>query len=104
MEPTTFAALKTMETRGYITRRKSPNDGKKVFIHLTSAGRALKDKLVPLALDANRIAVNGTSAADIATTRRILLRMIENLAAEEAKADPRPVSEPPRQRRRKRLS
>ena len=104
MEPTTFAALKTMEKRGYITRRKSPNDGKKVFIHLTSAGRTLKDKLVPLALEANRIAVNGTSAADIATTRRILLRMIENLAAEEAKADPRPVSKPSRQRRRKRLS
>jgi MarR family transcriptional regulator, organic hydroperoxide resistance regulator len=103
MEPTTFAALKTMEKRGYITRRKSPNDGKKVFIHLTSAGRALKDKLVPLALDANRIAVSRTSAADIATTRRILLRMIENLAAEEAKADERPVGKPPRQRRRKRL-
>lgn len=99
MEPTTFAALKTMEKLGYITRRKSSSDKKKVFIHLTPAGRALRDKLVPLALDANKIAISGTSAQDIAAARNVLLRMIENLAADEARAfsGARPANKPARQ-------
>ena len=85
MEPTTFAALKAMERLGYIRRKKSPDNRKKVFIHLTQKGRSLKAKLVPLALDINRIAVKGASAADIAIARKLLLHMIENLAADEGK-------------------
>lgn len=100
MEPTTFSALKALEKLGYITRAKAPDNKKNVFIHLTPKGRALKAKLVPLALDVNRIAIRGASAADIATTRKTLLNMIENLAEDE-----NPGSSPPgaRQRRGRRV-
>ena len=105
MEPTTFAALKAMENLGYITRKKTPEDRKKVFIHLTPAGRALKATLVPLALDINRIAVKGAGAGDIAATRKLLLRMIENLAANERKEiAASPSRTPARHRSPKRLS
>lgn len=87
MEPTTFAALKAMEKLGYIRRRQTPDDKRKMFVHLTPRGRALKAKLVPLALDANGIAIRGASAADVSTTRRTLLKMIENLAEDEAEAE-----------------
>ena len=86
MEPTTFLALKAMEQRGYIRRKKTPNNKKKVFILLTPKGRALKRKLVPLALEVNKVAIHGAGAADVAAARKLLLRMIENLAADEAKA------------------
>src|SRR6478672_3567677 len=56
MEPTTFAALKTMEKLGYVTRRQMPASRKNVYVFLTPTGRALKAKLVPLAEDVNRIA------------------------------------------------
>jgi DNA-binding MarR family transcriptional regulator len=85
MEPTTFAALKAIEKLGYIRRKRAPDNRKKIFIHLTAKGRALKSTLVPHALDINRIAVKGASAAEIAATRKLLLRMIENLAANERK-------------------
>src|SRR3982074_3113521 len=42
MEPTTFAALKTMEMCGYVLRRQLPGNRRKVHIFLTSRGRALK--------------------------------------------------------------
>jgi DNA-binding MarR family transcriptional regulator len=84
MEPTTFSALKAMEKRGYITRKRYAGDRKKVFIFLTPKGRALKAKLVPLALEINEIAVRGVSTADIAIARQMLLRMIQNLADDEA--------------------
>ena len=89
MEPTTFSALNAMEKLGYIERRQLPDSRKNVYVFLTPAGRALKKKLVPLAEDVNEIAIQGVDPADVATTRRTLLVMIENIARDEAEhADP----------------
>ena len=89
MEPTTFSALKAMERLGYIIRRKRGGDRKKVYVLLTPKGRRLRSKLVPLAEDVNRIAVRDARPADIATTRKVLLGIIENLAQDEQTADMR---------------
>jgi DNA-binding MarR family transcriptional regulator len=86
MEPTTFTAVKAMETLGYVTRRQLPGNRKKVFVFLTPKGRALKDKLVPLAEEVNDVAVRGVSPAAVAATRQTLLSIIENLAADEAES------------------
>src|SRR5438876_6397362 len=83
MEPTTFAALKAMEARGYVVRRQLAGNRRKVHIFLTAQGRALKRRLVPLAEDVNRIAVRGVAAADIDATRRTLLAVLVNLARDE---------------------
>src|SRR5204862_5110656 len=61
MEPTTFAALKSMERLGYIVRRRSPANRRKVPIFLTAEGRALKSALVPLAEEVNQVAVRGVA-------------------------------------------
>jgi DNA-binding MarR family transcriptional regulator len=89
MEPTTFSALKAMERLGYVVRRRRNDDRKKMYVFLTPKGRRLRDKLVPLAEEVNRIAVRGVSAADIATTRMVLLAIIEKMARDEEGADMR---------------
>jgi len=89
MEPTTFSALKAMERLGYISRRRRAGDRKKVYVLLTSKGRRLRDRLVPLAENVNRIAVRGVRPADIAVTRGVLLTIIENMARDEQAADMR---------------
>ena len=83
MEPTTFSALNAMERLGYVVRKPSPTSRKEVHVYLTRKGRALKNKLVPLAEEVNEVALRDIGAADIATTRRTLLAFIENLAADE---------------------
>lgn len=83
MEPTTFSALKAMERLGYVRRRKLAGDRKKVYVLLTPKGRRLRGLLVPLAEDVNRVAVRGVKHAAIATTRAVLLAIIENLARGE---------------------
>jgi DNA-binding MarR family transcriptional regulator len=83
MEPTTYAALTAMEKLGYITRRQLPENKKNVYIHLTPAGRALKSKLVPLAVEVNEISVQHMKKSDINATRKVLLAIIRNLAADE---------------------
>jgi DNA-binding MarR family transcriptional regulator len=99
MEPTTFTALKSMESRGYIARRRLAGNRRKVHIFLTAKGRALKRTLVPLAEAVNEIALRGVPSADIAATRRTLLAMLENLAREELEAPPGAVDVDRRDRR-----
>lgn len=86
MEPTTHSAVLKMEALGYVERRRQEGNRKKMHIHLTSAGHALKDKLVPLAEEVNRIAAQDVPAADLETTRRTLLAIIANLAVDEERA------------------
>jgi len=91
MEPTTFAAMKAMEALGYINRRQLPSNKKNVYVYLTDAGRALKEQLVPLAEDTNRISTTGVSPQELATTRQVLLAMIDNLAQDEIGQLPEPT-------------
>ena len=83
MEPTTFAAMKAMEAQGYILRKQLPTNKKNVYVYLSARGRALRKKLVPLAEDTNSISTRGISPDELLTTRRVLLKMIENLAEDE---------------------
>jgi len=103
MEPTTFAAMKAMEAQGYIIRTQLPGNKKNVYVYLTETGRALKEQLVPLAEDANRISSAGLSPHELATVRRVLLAMIDNLARDETGQAATPATEPaplPRKRHR----
>ncbi|MBL8309867.1 MAG: winged helix-turn-helix transcriptional regulator [Burkholderiales bacterium] len=84
MEPTTLMAVRAMEARGWVERRQRAENRKNVHVYLTDAGRALKDVLVPLAEDVNRVGASGISADDVATARRVLLAMITNLAEDSA--------------------
>ena len=86
MEPTTFSAVQAMERLGYVTRRQLAGNKKKNFIFLTAKGRQLKDKLVPLAEEVNEIAVRNVAPDDIATTRKTLLTILENLARDEVES------------------
>ena len=83
MEPTAFAALHAMEKLGYITRQRRPDNRKNIYVFLTEEGRALRDRLVPLAEEINGMAVAGLSLDDVATMRRGLHLMIQNLAGYE---------------------
>lgn len=86
VEPTTHAALKTMEKWGYITRKKSPTNKKNVYVYLTKKGQDLKEVLIPLAIEINEVATEGIEDEDIAVTRRTLYRIISNCADFERKA------------------
>ncbi|MDB5648699.1 MAG: MarR family transcriptional regulator [Hyphomicrobiales bacterium] len=83
MVPTAFTAIRAMERLGYVTRRQQPDSKRKVYIFLTEKGRALRESLVPLAEEVNRIATRGAPPEDVEATRRTLLLMVNNLARDE---------------------
>jgi len=98
MEPSTAIALRSMEERGYILREQKPGNRKNVYVFLTPTGRWLQSTLVPLAEEVNAIALAGIAAGDVASTRRALMAMLENLARDEqfdSRTDEEEADEPP---------
>ena len=81
-EPTTFAAVKALIDKGYITRRHNTGNKRKFYVYLTSEGRRC-GIFVPLAEKVNRVAVADIPLENINLMRETLLKMIENLAAED---------------------
>lgn len=85
-EPTTFTAVKSLETLGLVARLHLPGDNKKMHVFLTKTGRALKKKLVPLAEQVNDVSVIGIDPRDVEITRRVLVAMTRNLERDEEQA------------------
>jgi DNA-binding MarR family transcriptional regulator len=83
-EPTTFIALRAMESLGYVTLEQRADNRKNVYVFLSPAGKALKGVLVPLAEEVNAIALQGVPEAEAAAARRALLTMLDNLSRDEA--------------------
>ncbi|MES2977828.1 MAG: MarR family transcriptional regulator [Pseudomonadota bacterium] len=82
-EPTTYSALKSMEALGYVTRQRLPSDMRHSCVYLTPEGKALKEKLIPLAEELNSAAIQGIPPEDLAVFRRTAIAMTKNLAQDE---------------------
>ncbi len=83
-EPTTLQQLRKMETEGLIERCPSTADRRKMHVHLTRYGRALRRKLLPYARDVNAAGLDGFSANEISELRTALNRIRHNLQRREA--------------------
>jgi DNA-binding MarR family transcriptional regulator len=92
-EPTAVIALRGMEQAGWITRTRSEDDRRKVHVHLTPAGRALRERLLPEARAVITEATRGLTAKERATLLALLRRARSNLqGAQPFPATRRPPS------------
>ena len=64
-EPTTMTAILAMEASGLVRRVRNSDDRRKQNVFLTSKGRRLKSKLLPLARDVVNTATTGLSEREI---------------------------------------
>ena len=83
MEPTTYSALKTMQGLGYIEIRHLADNKKNKHVFLTPLGQQLRQVLVPLAQETNRISVKGLSAEEVVKARQVLLQLLHNLVRDQ---------------------
>jgi len=81
MEPTTLTAIKSMERHGLVRRIKNAEDRRKINICLTRRGRALRARLMPLALDVVKQSVEGLSSSEQAAFLLSLKAVQDNLRA-----------------------
>ena len=77
--PTISRIVRVMEQRGWVARKKSRADARVQLVCLTTKGRALEKKLVPVVRKLVERTARGIDAGDIAHLRNTLKRMFENL-------------------------
>lgn len=79
MEPTTVTAVNIMEGQGLVQRVRNAQDRRKMNIHLTDKGRALRDSMLPNAEAIAELAVAGIPPADVAAAMSVLRQISANL-------------------------
>ena len=80
--PTMVRTLDRMVRDGFVTRMGDPKDGRITRIHLTDRGRALRDELVPLAVQVNAANLGRLTPAEGRTLQRLLAKLIDQPEAE----------------------
>lgn len=83
---------------GLVSRVRSDANNREVTVELTTKGRALVNRLIPVARKMERAVVAGLSPADLSITRDCLRQMYFNIVPQQDKsADPqKPVPAQPR--------
>lgn len=75
MEPTALVSVRALERQGLVRRVRSTEDKRRLLVHLTKKGRALREKLLPLALATLHLSLQGVGEAEyrnlIATLQKI---------------------------------
>lgn len=87
-EPTTVIALKSLEKSGFVLRKQSTEDRRRVHVFLTPLAKRLEKKLLPAVAEVNEIATRGLSAREVEQLRRLLAKVGENLAEEDLEGRP----------------
>jgi DNA-binding MarR family transcriptional regulator len=82
-EPTTVAAVNSLERAGLVVRKKSHFDRRKVHVYLTARAKRLKAKLMPFVAEVNKIGLDGLSPEEVVLARRTLLKVMENFSRED---------------------
>lgn len=76
--------------RGLAERRRVDGDARAVTVHRTQAGRALTDRVIPLAMHYEDVALKGFSAEEAEVLRVMLRRVYVNMGQLEAELEPLP--------------
>jgi MarR family transcriptional regulator, organic hydroperoxide resistance regulator len=80
IDPSTLSRLVArLARKGLVTRLRSRTSSREVEVQLTAKGRTAVRKLIPVAIETERLAASGISAAQIAVVKRALHIMYRNL-------------------------
>lgn len=91
IELSTVSRLVSTAVRAGLMRRRAGGDGRTLRIELTGAGRALTERIIPLARLYEQVALAGFDDAEVALLRQMLERIYVNIAGVDPTARP-PVS------------
>jgi DNA-binding MarR family transcriptional regulator len=81
IDASTLSRLVTRLVRmGLVTRSRSRASSREVLVGLTPQGRALVQRLIPIAKGLEGAASTGLSAKDVAVVKRALRQMYKNMA------------------------
>lgn len=81
-ESTVNGIVDRLEAKDYVTRRRSNNDRRKVFLEVTAAGRDIITRTPPLPQDKLSASLSALSAAEQSSMTNTLARVADMMEAE----------------------
>jgi len=86
--------LVNLQHRQFIVRRRSGLDGRALSVSLTDKGRAMTERIIPIAAHYEEVATRGLDNADIKRLKRMLIRLFSNIQTLDAEYAERQAAEP----------
>src|ERR1700674_1526651 len=81
IDASTLSRLVARQVRmGFVTRRRSKTNNREVVVQLSTRGRALVERLIPIAEGLEKAAIAEISPKDLSTLKQCLRLMYKNLA------------------------
>ena len=71
--------LVNLQRKQFVVRRRSGLDGRALSVSLTDRGRAMTEKIIPIAARYEEVATRGLDDADIRRLKKMLIRLYSNI-------------------------
>jgi MarR family transcriptional regulator, organic hydroperoxide resistance regulator len=99
LDPPTISRLVSHAARrGLVTRTRSDTSNREVSVRITKAGKEMVEQIIPLMVADENVVFAGLSKAELATLRKILRRMYDNIASHKGVAVPAKTAHKARRR------
>jgi MarR family transcriptional regulator, organic hydroperoxide resistance regulator len=85
--------LVNLQHKQFIVRRRSGLDGRALSVSLTDKGRAMTERIIPIACHYEEVATRGLDNADIKRLKRMLVRLFSNIQTLDAEYAERQAAE-----------
>lgn len=77
-------AVKLLVNDGYINVKQDSQDARSSLIELNAKGHSLHDRILPIALERERLLLSGISKKDLDVTISVLIKLNENIKLVDA--------------------
>ena len=92
--------LVTLQRKQFIVRRRSGTDGRALSVSLTDKGRAITERIIPIASHYEDVAIRGINSADLRRLKRMLMTLFSNIKTIEHEVEAKEKAERRKKSRR----
>ena len=93
--------LVTLQRKQFIVRQRSGTDGRALSVSLTDKGRAITERIIPIASHYEDVAIRGVNSNDLRRLKRLLVRLFSNIKTIEQEVEAKEKAERRKKSRRR---
>lgn len=93
--------LVTLQRKQLIVRQRSGSDGRALSVSLTDKGRAVTERIIPIASHYEDVAIRGINSADLRRLKRMLVTVFSNIKTIEQEVEAKEKAERRKNSRRR---
>jgi len=93
--------LVTLQRKQFIVRQRSGTDGRALSVSLSDKGRAITERIIPIASHYEDVAIRGIASTDLRRLKRMLVTLFSNIKTIEREVEAKEKAEQRKKSRRR---